>query len=557
MSLSLSGAGVDTEEHGSTATPAGEKTRVIIVGSSSSSGDTTTSWTKPGKTKRKQDPTNATKFTTIDDTNSNTDSTDATNTTTIVLPRVPLYNDIHLSSKTMLPRTWRLHDSEHDVAIEQVDANSCFQVPSFVNYKYAKCLPSLYVIGFEKAGTTILNMWLSQHPGLKTRWTEGRFFDANTPKQTLHRLGVTWRDYLQTLPSIPISELGRTWTMEKSPAYAHNPYAPLALSALVPSARLLLVTRDPTQRAYSEFVMYTHHYPDFLSAIFNRPKSYFVKNIVTNDVRYIGDNFRDLHPRGQKTNRLEPGRGGSFVPFDLAPPSSNSGSSEASTGVQEWRYLSYPPDPIDFDRFIRDGISKHKKENKNIIGSRDTNDSTTVASTTHHPPFLEKMIGRGERILTAGLYGPYIEQWLKYFPPHNLIVIPSEDFFVAPNNTNDDLRAAARNMAHLQQVLELLPRVDYNKLLTRDPHTGRVELSGFFGFSLETFLNGKFNSNGGNSNGNSNGKNNKSSSSPMLPQTKKLLDEFYCDSNRQLKRLTNKNRYVPTKLDSRYACYNS
>jgi len=387
---------------------------------------------------------------------------------------------------------------------------------------------------------------------------EGRFFYIN-PKETLQNLECTWHDYLATLPTIPFNQLGHTWTMEKSPAYAQNPFAPLALSSLVPSARLLLVTRNPTQRAYSMFQMYTKHYPDAISAIIGQPRSYFVKNVATGDVRYIGDNFRDLHSEGKKTNRLPPGKGGSFVPSAIAPPSSGN-SSNTSLKKEEWCYVSYPPDPMDFDRYVRDAISKYNKKNNiidNDIGigtgtgtgtgtSNSTKKKLPREASTSSLPFLREMNGRDMRILTGGLYGPYIEQWLKHFPPQNLVVIPSEDFF-APNEV-------VRSMTHLQEVLGL-PFMDYQTLLKRDPQSGRVEVTG----SIGTFLNRQFNSNDAVAIGaGAAGSVEKSSSSPsrMLPQTKDYLDDFYCESNRQLKRLTGDNRYSLTKLDG-YSCYNS
>lgn len=456
---------------------------------------------------------------------------------------VPFYNDVHLASQTRLPQSWRLLDI--GVSKEQVDANSCFEIKSYLPFfqnDKVRCLPSLYVIGFEKTGTTILNIWLSHHPSLRTRWRENRFFDHN-PEVTSVNLDSTWHDYLATQPTIEISQLPYTWTMEKSPAYAQNPFVPKALSSLVPSAKFLLVTRDPTQRAYSMFRMYTNHYADIIDGIRGRPRSYFVKNLISRDVRYIGDNFRDLHPLNKKTNRLRPGVAGTFVPLALAPPSC---ISNITLKENEWMYLNYPPDPEDFDRYIRYVISKHNKSNQimNISHSNTTKKShppqTSTSTSTSQYEFTRKMSDRGSRILTGGLYGPYIEQWLRYFLPTSLIVIPSEDFF-SPNEV-------VLSMTNLQEVLGL-PKMDYQSLLKKDPQTGRYEIPG----SLGTLLNRQFNSN---NNVKDKYASSSSSSSHILPQTKDLLDDFYCESNRQLNRLTSNNRYSLTKLDE-YSCYNS
>jgi len=461
-----------------------------------------------------------------------------TNLTINISSSVPFYNDVHLASQTRLPKSWRLLDLENSK--EQVDANSCFELksylPCFHNDK-VRCLPSLYIIGFEKTGTTILNIWLSHHPNLRTRWRENRFFDHN-PEVTSANLDSTWYDYLATQPAIRISQLPYTWTMEKSPAYAQNPFVPRVLSSLVPSAKFLLVTRDPTQRAYSMFQMYTNHYADVIDGIRGRPRSYFVKNLVSNAIRYIGDNFRDLHPLNKKTNRLRPGVAGTLVPLALAPPSC---VSNITLKEKEWMYLNHPPDPEDFDRYIRYVISKHNKSNQimNISPSNTTKKSHPPQSSTSTPSYkyTRKMSDRGSRILTGGLYGPYIEQWLQYFQPTSLIVIPSEDFF-SPNEV-------VLSMTNLQEVLGL-PKMDYQSLLKKDSQTGRFEIPR----SLGTILNRQFN------NVKDKYASSSSSSSHILPQTKKLLDDFYCESNRQLKRLTNSNRHSLTKLDD-YSCYNS
>mmetsp|Transcript_43318 Transcript_43318/g.49944 ORF Transcript_43318/g.49944 Transcript_43318/m.49944 type:complete len:209 (+) Transcript_43318:2-628(+) len=207
-------------------------------------------------------------------------------------------------------------------------------------------------------------------------------------------------------------------------------------------------------------------------------------------------------------------------------------------------YLNHPPDPEDFDRYIRYVISKHNKSNQimNISPSNTTKKSHSPQSSTSTPSYkyTRKMSDRGSRILTGGLYGPYIEQWLQYFQPTSLIVIPSEDFF-SPNEV-------VLSMTNLQEVLGL-PKMDYQSLLKKDSQTGRFEIPR----SLGTILNRQFNSN---NNVKDKHASSSSSSSHILPQTKKLLDDFYCESNRQLKRLTNSNRHSLTKLDD-YSCYNS
>jgi hypothetical protein len=419
--------------------------------------------------------------------------------------QIPRYNDLEWANDTHLSRTRSQHlFSDKGVTLESVDSNSCFEKRSIIGLptsRNVQCLPALYVVGFEKCGTTNLNIWLSYHPNLKTSWFEGRFFDERAKENKKGQEDELWHDYIKTLPKVPKSHREKIWVLEKSPFYSLSPFAPQALSKLVPSARMIFVTRNPTSRAYSMFLMYTRHFPDTTSAILQRPKSYFVKNPRTGDVRYIADGFRDFHPRRQKFPKLPPRAGGTTTRLSCAGHCSggtlNVKTIELNVTVSEdeWVYLSYPPDPQDFHRFIVRAISKH--------------DPTKI--------FLQKQ-GRNQRILTGGLYGPYLDHWRQYFPSQNLIVIPSEEFSHEDNIFD--------SMDVLQHMLGL-PFFDYRTIVKRNTKTNRHEISG----SLGTYLNNQINSYG-------------QLSHPMRPETKKLVDDFYCKSNLRLAELLG-NRSLP------------
>jgi hypothetical protein len=161
------------------------------------------------------------------------------------------------------------------------------------------------------------------------------------------------------------------------------------------------------------------------------------------------------------------------------------GGSVAPKGISRtddvWEYLAYPPEPEDFDSWARVAIKKFKK-NPNM----------------EHP-------GRPNRILMGGLYSSHLKKWLQYFPQEHFVILPSELFHSA---------SSVDSMKSLQQLLGL-PVFDYSKIAKPDGVTGRTDIP-----SIGTFFNKYVNS--------------YHETKPMLEETKKLLDDFYCQSNLEL-----------------------
>jgi hypothetical protein len=104
-------------------------------------------------------------------------------------------------------------------------------------------LPHFLLIGAQKAGTTSLYDAIAQHPRVVHALGKGiHFFDEHA-----HR-GPAW--YRSNFPMVR----GRL-TGEASPDYLPHPLAPARAAALVPAAKLLVVLRDPVERAISHY----HH----------------------------------------------------------------------------------------------------------------------------------------------------------------------------------------------------------------------------------------------------------------------------------------------------------
>lgn len=377
-----------------------------------------------------------------------------------------------------LSREWafvRTRSSNHDatrgalnVSHVRSHANVCLENSHSFVHSDVRCLPSFFIVGFEKCSTTALSIWLSHHPNLQSRWMEGRFFDHI---DSAHELEEKWYDQylMKTLPRIPSrSGMGQYWTFEKSPAYASSPRAPEMMSNLLPAARLLFMTRNPTRRAYSMFLMYTSHYPGIVNALRGRPLSFFVKNINTGNVRYVGDRTINFD--------IGPGVGGERVPTDRLP--------NGHDVDEEWRFLSFPPDPKDFHTWVVYALERAKEQ---------------------PPNFTDNDNSRPHRLLFGGFYASHIRRWLQFYPPESFVLLPSELLYT------DKVLAS---LTKLQETLGL-PLYDYHNIGMLGADSGRFEVS-----SPAASLNGVVNS--------------YQRAKPMLEDTRLLLDGFYCEENRDL-----------------------
>ncbi len=102
-------------------------------------------------------------------------------------------------------------------------------------------LPDFIIIGTQKGGTTALFEMLAQHPGVSPSLVkEVHYFDIN-----YHRGEHWYRRHF------PLTESGVSG--EASPYYLFHPAVPDRLRALVPKARLIVILRDPVERALSHY----------------------------------------------------------------------------------------------------------------------------------------------------------------------------------------------------------------------------------------------------------------------------------------------------------------
>ncbi|MEV4704246.1 sulfotransferase [Actinoplanes sp. NPDC049316] len=120
-------------------------------------------------------------------------------------------------------------------------------------------LPDFLIAGVPKAGTTALHAALVRHPGLflpavkepKYFLTDGRPPAAGGPGDVQTYQEHVWRraDYEALFdPAPPGALLG-----EATPFYLYDPATHERIHALIPDVRLILLLRDPVDRAHSNW----------------------------------------------------------------------------------------------------------------------------------------------------------------------------------------------------------------------------------------------------------------------------------------------------------------
>lgn len=119
----------------------------------------------------------------------------------------------------------------------------------------ARVLPDFLIVGAQRAGTTSLHRTLVQHPHvLPAGLHKGvHYFDTNYDKD------LAWyRGHFPTRAAVAWSRHRtgvRPLTGEASPYYMFHPAVPARIAEHLPDARLVVLLRDPVERAYSA---YTH-----------------------------------------------------------------------------------------------------------------------------------------------------------------------------------------------------------------------------------------------------------------------------------------------------------
>lgn len=119
----------------------------------------------------------------------------------------------------------------------------------------ADAKPDFLLLGAQKAGTSSLYSWLTDHPDVvAARDKELHYFDRRIHTEPLERY---WADFPSEAMMADLRQTrGRTIvTGEATPVYLFHPAVPGAVHRHLPEAKLLVLLRDPVERAVSHYWM--------------------------------------------------------------------------------------------------------------------------------------------------------------------------------------------------------------------------------------------------------------------------------------------------------------
>ncbi|NEP80265.1 MAG: sulfotransferase domain-containing protein [Okeania sp. SIO3B3] len=112
-------------------------------------------------------------------------------------------------------------------------------------------LPSFIIIGAQKSGTTSLYNYMIEHPQiLPAAQKELHFFNWRSKRGNRETAeGVDW--YLSQFPTIASGK--DLITGEATPDYLLDPYTPQKMFKLLPDVKLIVILRNPVDRAISQY----------------------------------------------------------------------------------------------------------------------------------------------------------------------------------------------------------------------------------------------------------------------------------------------------------------
>jgi hypothetical protein len=148
-----------------------------------------------------------------------------------------------------------------------------------------RMMPSFLIVGAQRCGTTSLHRAIARHPGVvpPAMFKGVHYFDVKYGE------GLDW--YRGHFPVALAARLSRAGggagpiTGEASPYYMFHPAVPERIARDLPDAKLIVMLRDPVERAYSA---YTHEFARGYEA------ETFVRALDLEDDRLAGEEERLL-----------------------------------------------------------------------------------------------------------------------------------------------------------------------------------------------------------------------------------------------------------------------
>lgn len=144
-------------------------------------------------------------------------------------------------------------------------------------------LPDFLVIGAQKCGTVALKRYLDQHPDLLSARHETAFFSSN-----LYNKGF---QYYKN--QFPIRLRKDQLLFEKTPEYIFIPEAPERIFRFNPDIKMILLLRDPVERAFSGW----NHFFRYFSSEKGYEKDRFLQQLNIKYGEKGVEGFRDFFKR--------------------------------------------------------------------------------------------------------------------------------------------------------------------------------------------------------------------------------------------------------------------
>jgi Sulfotransferase domain len=112
--------------------------------------------------------------------------------------------------------------------------------------------PNFFIVGAQKAGTTSLYFYLKKIPQVYMSPLKETFYFA--PNAVQSKSSDVIRDKKEYLKLFQNAR-GHVAVGEATPIYLWDPDAPRLIHQTVPHARIIIILRDPIERAYSNYLM--------------------------------------------------------------------------------------------------------------------------------------------------------------------------------------------------------------------------------------------------------------------------------------------------------------
>ncbi len=115
--------------------------------------------------------------------------------------------------------------------------------------------PNFFIVGAANSGTTSLYGYLKQHPDVfLPALKEPHYFAQLTPSREQRYLRTIIRDESSYLRLFHRAQAYKA-IGEASPSYLWEPEAPYRIRRAIPDAKIIILLRDPVERAYSHYLM--------------------------------------------------------------------------------------------------------------------------------------------------------------------------------------------------------------------------------------------------------------------------------------------------------------